>query len=931
MAEDKNRDLELIRIRARARARAAAAAKPQEPEKPSMVERVGGFLMGTSGRDYQQGYIDQTREGYSEESLAARDSAPVFGERAASYVLGSATDEVRGLTARYGQNPALAAANLARGAVGAEPIPLIDPKAAAAASRQRVQERRAENPIGSMANEIGAQTLATAGAAPLLRAAGAGLTPAQNATQRAIDLGEQMIPRAKTGIGRALQRWKVTKAARAGAAGGAVEGTLEGDGSADRMAKMWEGMGYGALFGTALYGGTKAAGAGRDFVTRARGADAPLPKPERKARRQVRGLVREATGRRADEVEDIYAETQNEKLLGRDAIAAEVLNGPGISRLNQAAMKSPHARDQVDETLAALNSFQQMRMARDAFSALETGPGRSQERIEALRTAQADEAGRAYNHFRSAGEDRIAGSMPQADELGSMESLLQTAGMRLPDDTAERLSTFVRRQGGISTEDADLRQISDRLFGDNGIRRKNGRDADMMREAAVEAGFLPEDATLNDFYRALDEDLRGNPQTRRADAGAGAARSEAEQARYSAEREAGRLGLDPDRPVSPQQALELANPERFAMMRARREGLQPLIERPSFEKAVDYAKKQLKDDGRPDAFSRRTPEGKWEELPPEAWGPDLHDAIYKRLEALRDDAMEKVAQGYPSAKADQRRYQGLLEAHRRFLDGAEANPETGAPALPAAFPEYRGARETFARYAEPIEAVEQGRKAFDTREKDLSEIERFERYLATLRSENLPDFRTGVADALDLTIRSKNDGKAGPQQNAAAALVGSPLKRQALERAVNDPEKARQLIEDFTDESRIFTRRSWMRPTGNSKTAINEEDASGDGMGALDMAAVGLDLAGTSGKAAATRLAMRKVGSWLSRRLTKPDLPMEEEVARLLLMDPDRLLSALSKQEADKLVAEARGVVERAAGVGARPAAALGLSEEERD
>jgi hypothetical protein len=107
------------------------------------------------------------------------------------------------------------------------------------------------------------------------------------------------------------------------------------------------------------------------------------------------------------------------------------------------------------------------------------------------------------------------------------------------------LSTFVVRSGGIFKGDdkGEIAQleykrsgfIKKTLFerssaGDNG----GGRRLDELREMAVEQGYLPEGATLNDFIDALSEDTKGRKVYSQRDLGDAIARQqEANDARFS--------------------------------------------------------------------------------------------------------------------------------------------------------------------------------------------------------------------------------------------------------------------------------------------------------------------------------------------------------------------------------------------------------------
>lgn len=69
--------------------------------------------------------------------------------------------------------------------------------------------------------------------------------------------------------------------------------------------------------------------------------------------------------------------------------------------------------------------------------------------------------------------------------------------------------------GGMKDAGGDLQAIMGRpnhmvpVFG--ALRSERGMEPDRAREMLVEAGFLPEGATLNDLYAAIDRTIRGNP------------------------------------------------------------------------------------------------------------------------------------------------------------------------------------------------------------------------------------------------------------------------------------------------------------------------------------------------------------------------------------------------------------------------------------
>jgi len=66
--------------------------------------------------------------------------------------------------------------------------------------------------------------------------------------------------------------------------------------------------------------------------------------------------------------------------------------------------------------------------------------------------------------------------------------------------------------GGITDPGGDLAAMglaNTFIPGGGKILRQNGQDPDKVREAMVEAGFLPEGATVNDLFAAMDREARG--------------------------------------------------------------------------------------------------------------------------------------------------------------------------------------------------------------------------------------------------------------------------------------------------------------------------------------------------------------------------------------------------------------------------------------
>lgn len=83
----------------------------------------------------------------------------------------------------------------------------------------------------------------------------------------------------------------------------------------------------------------------------------------------------------------------------------------------------------------------------------------------------------------------------------------------IPDGPAvfgDSLLSFLVKRGGVQDSGGEL-VGRDALRQRPGLVNRNGVELDMAREAAAEAGYLPEDADLNALLDAMDQELRGEP------------------------------------------------------------------------------------------------------------------------------------------------------------------------------------------------------------------------------------------------------------------------------------------------------------------------------------------------------------------------------------------------------------------------------------
>lgn len=129
-----------------------------------------------------------------------------------------------------------------------------------------------------------------------------------------------------------------------------------------------------------------------------------------------------------------------------------------------------------------------------------------------------------------------------------VETVLQQTKGRLPDRPTT-LMQFVRARGGINPDGmgaGDLRSAGMDYRGQPGLINRNGQDLDKMREAAVEAGYLREDSTIDDMIQAMsDEYNQGTPTYAGADMTDVVAYDDALAARDFWREEFDNRGLDP--------------------------------------------------------------------------------------------------------------------------------------------------------------------------------------------------------------------------------------------------------------------------------------------------------------------------------------------------------------------------------------------------
>ncbi len=130
-------------------------------------------------------------------------------------------------------------------------------------------------------------------------------------------------------------------------------------------------------------------------------------------------------------------------------------------------------------------------------------PRLSEATIQKLRTARQEREAK----------DAKATFTKQAREEKATQQAEQKAQSEVKRDT---LFNFIANTGGIKKDaQGELKQalgdINPLIPGRGRLIREKGKSLDYVREAAVEAGYLPEDATIDDLLQAVESEARGAP------------------------------------------------------------------------------------------------------------------------------------------------------------------------------------------------------------------------------------------------------------------------------------------------------------------------------------------------------------------------------------------------------------------------------------
>jgi hypothetical protein len=107
-----------------------------------------------------------------------------------------------------------------------------------------------------------------------------------------------------------------------------------------------------------------------------------------------------------------------------------------------------------------------------------------------------------------------SGTVPQLQSFYEPGSVFDRVVPTMSDaeDDSTPMLTAIRRAGGIANDSispGELRRLGVKESGTTGlVNNKGGLAPDRMREAMVEAGYLPEDSTVDDLFQAIEGEIR---------------------------------------------------------------------------------------------------------------------------------------------------------------------------------------------------------------------------------------------------------------------------------------------------------------------------------------------------------------------------------------------------------------------------------------
>jgi hypothetical protein len=246
-----------------------------------------------------------------------------------------------------------------------------------------------------------------------------------------------------------------------------------------------------------------------------------------------------------------------------DALREVARFTPGAMTPEETAQMDEQAQAAADQFMASVQSTQpsDAKVYEDVTGML-LGTGRYR-REDVEKYAQLVQAGfrtlgaregidpfQLYQQYRL----RIKAELPAALQRTDIDTVIDPLIERLrtgdrPRDPRQTLADFIADTGGVTdaTLTGELASLneSDRVTRRGKkrlVREDAGRDLDRAREAAAEAGYLPEDSDVNDLLALLDQEMSGRPVFAQGDEGG--VEVDTIRALDSLEEELGRRGID---------------------------------------------------------------------------------------------------------------------------------------------------------------------------------------------------------------------------------------------------------------------------------------------------------------------------------------------------------------------------------------------------
>ncbi|HEV7247955.1 MAG TPA: LPD38 domain-containing protein [Shinella sp.] len=205
-----------------------------------------------------------------------------------------------------------------------------------------------------------------------------------------------------------------------------------------------------------------------------------------------------------------YGYIKRSKGADGDHLDVYVGDNPASKRVYVVDQKADGGR-RFDEHKAVLGA-NSLAEARDLYASA-FSDGRGRERIGAITPMSISQ----FRKWVAEGDTTQPLRYGKPDQRTTEDGYPANAkgAVKKPDSILE----FIAKSGGIQEQTGELRAIGLRdrsagfVVGAGPVVRRNGMTPDAAREAAEEAGYLPEGSSLSDLYDMLDRDARSNRTT----------------------------------------------------------------------------------------------------------------------------------------------------------------------------------------------------------------------------------------------------------------------------------------------------------------------------------------------------------------------------------------------------------------------------------